>query len=162
MVDNNNKPLPKDNMRTLFYFMHEQFDLRIQHLRRGTEFEHVRVSDVRTFIYASAGNQSINDLAKALGVTRQAVHMSLKRLMEIDVLKMVPEANSRRDMVIVLTERGQRAKQQAHLTIFKFEEEIASVVGSDGLEQLRALLKTVLLNAQAKNMAAGLSFKPPA
>ena len=159
MVDFNSATLPKDNLRTLFSLLSNQLDQRVMNLRTGTEFANVRVSDVRTFIYASGGGVSMSDLSAALGITRQAVHMSLKRLIEVGVVRLEPAANSRRDMVVTVTERGARARLEVKMVILKFENELAEVVGKDGVETLRTMITAILHNSHAKNIAASFGVK---
>jgi DNA-binding MarR family transcriptional regulator len=159
MVDNIESSPPRDNMRTLFNLLKEQLDLRIYYLRQGTEFEKVRVSDVRTFIFASSGGMTIHKLAAALDISRQAVHVSLKKLEHIGVIALQPAENSKRDLVVAITERGKTAMREVNVIVAKFEDELASVVGVEGLENLRMMLKAILRNSQSRNIAAGLSTK---
>lgn len=156
MIDKADFALPKDNLRTLFSLLSDQLDQRVMNLRVGTEFAGVRVSDVRTFIYASAGGVSISELSTALGITRQAVHSSLKRLIDVGVVSLVPAAHSRRDMVVTVTERGAQGRQEVKAVIHKFESEMAEVIGRDGVETLRTMIKAILHNSHAKNIAASL------
>ncbi len=84
MVDNpSENPSPagpvRDNIRTLIYLFGQELDERITALRRGSGYESVRASDIRVFVHAADGNGSISEIARRLGISRQAVHMSAQR-----------------------------------------------------------------------------------
>ena len=152
--------LVRDNIRTLVYLFGQELDERITALRQGTGYEAVRASDIRVFVHAADGGGSISGIARRLGLSRQAVHMSAQRLKDHGVIDMQVVQNSRRDMAIVLTEEGRKAMALANRQIFNLESEISEVIGNEGLETLRKTL-LVLIDHTKKKHRNGADLTPP-
>lgn len=150
MIDNNPAAIPRDNIRSLIYLLGSELDRRIAAVRRGTPYEHVRASDIRVFIYASAGNSSISDVARQLGISRQAVHMSAQRLKDLGVIALGPVQPGKRDVMMSLTPPGHAARRLADQQINRLESEMSDVLGRDGLATLRRTLQ-VLIESSARN-----------
>lgn len=141
----------RENIRTLVYLFGQELDERISIFRRGTPYENVRASDIRVFVHAASGIGSISDIARRLGISRQAVHMSAQRLKELGVLEMRPMQSNRRDMTLALTVDGRRAMAVAGQQIHNLEAEISEVIGHEGLETLRKTLRVLITHSQAKS-----------
>ncbi len=141
----------RDNIRTLVYLFGQELDNRISALRRGTPYENVRASDIRVFVQAAAGSGSISGIARRLGISRQAVHMSAQRLKELGVLEMMATQSSRRDMSLALTEQGRSAMRLAGEQIRNLEAEISDVLGRDGLETLRKTLRVLISHSKSRS-----------
>lgn len=151
----------RDNIRTLIYLFGQELDERITALRQGTGYESVRASDIRVFVHAADGSGSFSEIARRLGISRQAVHMSAQRLKERGVIDTQVMNNSRRDMRIVLTDQGRRAMAMANEQIFNLESEISEVIGAEGLETLRKTL-LVLIDHTKRRHRNGAALTPPA
>lgn len=151
MIDNDLPGVARDNIRSLIYLLGSEMDQRIALFRRGTPYEHVRPSDIRVFVYASAGNASISEVARLLGISRQAVHMSAQRLKELGVLSLAPAQPGRRDVLMQLTEMGQDARQTADQQIQRLEGEVSDILGPDGLHTLRRTLQVLIEHSRRKS-----------
>lgn len=169
MIDSDLPGVARDNIRSLIYLLASELDQRIAAFRRGTPYEHVRASDIRVFVYASAGNSSISEVARMLGISRQAVHMSAQRLKDLGVLELAPAQPGRRDVLMKLTEMGHHARQTADTQIGRLEGEIAEVIGPEGLHTLRRTLQVLIDHTRHKqrldgtvNQYASNGFTPPA
>lgn len=141
----------RDNIRTLVYLFGQELDDRITAFRRGTPYEGVRASDIRVFVHAAAGGGNISAIARRLGISRQAVHMSAQRLKDLGVIDMQPGQSSRRDIALELTEQGRGAMALASTQIRNLEAEISEVIGPDGLETLRKTLRVLITHTKAKS-----------
>ncbi len=150
MIDNDLPRAASDNIRSLVYQLGTELDLRIAAFRSGTPYEHVRASDVRVFIFAAAGNSSISDVARHLGISRQAVHMSAQRLKELGVIEFGHAEPSRRDVQVTLTAQGREALEMANHQIRLLEAEITEVIGADGLQTFRRTLQVLVNHARHK------------
>jgi DNA-binding MarR family transcriptional regulator len=151
MIDNNHLPPSVINIRTLLYYLGQALDERLTMFRKGTAYETVRSSDVRVFMRALSCPQTISDIARALNITRQAVQSSVQRLQKIQVLDLAAMPGNKRDKLVVITPRGQHARNTASQQITRFEAEIAAVIGEDGLVALRENLEAVLKSTIAHN-----------
>jgi DNA-binding MarR family transcriptional regulator len=140
MVDNQ-AVVPKNNIRGLLYHLAAGLDVRLSSYRKGTRYASVRHSDVRVFVQAHREPQTISDLSRTLRISRQAVHASVHRLCELKVVELVPDPQDRREKIVVMTERGMSAQRTAQQQVIMLENEIAEVIGREGLEQLRQMLE---------------------
>jgi DNA-binding MarR family transcriptional regulator len=132
--------VPVDNIRSLLHFVTQCIDDRMQTYRKGTRYEGVRPSDVRVFVTALRKPRRITDLAKALKISRQAVQMSVRRLQDLRVVELQAIPGNQRDKLVVITDRGMSARKAAEDQIGRLELEVGSVLGPEGLAQLRVLL----------------------
>lgn len=139
----------RDNIRTLIYLFSQELDGRISTFRQGTAYERVRASDIRVFVHA-AESESISNIARRLGISRQAVHMSAQRLKELGVIDLRVQAKNRRDLTLVLTEEGQSAMAMAVTHIQRLEAELSEILGTDGIEILRKTLRILIAHIKSK------------
>jgi DNA-binding MarR family transcriptional regulator len=132
--------IPVNNFRTLLRNLSEGFDLRLDSYRVGTRYENVRRSDVRVFFLAMRETRTISDLARIIGISRQAVQKSVQRLVALNVLGLQDMPGNKRDKLVVFTDRGKLASKNAVDMIGRLEEEVESVIGSDDMDRLRDIL----------------------
>jgi DNA-binding MarR family transcriptional regulator len=86
---------------------------------------------------------TVSEIARSLNVTRQAVHASVQRLIELKVVSLQPILNNSRDKLVVITERGRHAQQTAIDQINTFENHMASVIGKKEFKILRKQLHQI-------------------
>jgi DNA-binding MarR family transcriptional regulator len=142
-----------DNIRTMLYYLGVALDERLSHYRKGTVYETVRPSDVRVFVRATRKKQTISELSRELGVSRQAVQSSVQRLQKLQVLDLEAPPGNKRDKLVTVTAKGQHARNTAQTQIKKFEDEFTSVIGAEGLEAFRKNLIAILESTKALNAA---------
>ncbi len=138
--------VPLNNIRSLIQGVSDGLDAKLHAYRKGTRYESVRPSDVRVFVLALRQPRSISELARILGVTRQAVHASVKRLRQLKIIDLQSNSAHPQEKLVVLTDSGAKARQAAQVQVEQMEADIAAIIGKDGLENLRitlAALETV-------------------
>lgn len=144
-IDDKTNRLPRfDNIKGLIQDLTQQLDARMHSLRVGTEFEDIRPSDAKTFILISRHSRNISELARDLGITRQATHNSILRLIENGLIELHPAPGSKRDKIPVITEKGQALRRFAAKNLAIIEGELEAKIGKDRLEQLRGILIDLL------------------
>ena len=156
MLDHVQTVIPFSNIRGLMQDFTLQLDRMIGEQRRGTKYEKVRKSDIRVFISISRRKQTVTEIAREMDVTRQAIHSSVKRLIDMDVVGLVPQPGNHKEKLVVITERGEKTRAYAMEQIASLEAECASIIGQQGLETFRALLLALVLGLKAKE--EGRSF----
>ncbi len=109
-------------------------------MRADTPFGAVRPSDAKTFMLASRHPRTVSEIARALGVSRQATHRSIQRLMDRGVIELRPAPGSRRDKIAVVTEAGHLAREEVAQQLEALEAELEALVGIERLEALRQIL----------------------
>jgi DNA-binding MarR family transcriptional regulator len=132
--------LPQNTLYNLLQQLSFLLDNRYTDLRSGTRYSAVRPSDVRVFVQIARQARGESEIAKAMNVTRQAVQNSVKRLVAMKMVEVVPMANNGRNKIVQLTERGQVASATAAEQIRMVEAECAEIIGASELERLRGLL----------------------
>ena len=142
-----------ENIRSLIYHLGMALDERIMIFRKGTPYQSVRPSDVRAFVTAAQSPKTISEIARQLGITRQAVQASIQRLQKLQVLDLQPMPHNKRDKLVVLTTRGRNANNTAAQQVGRFEKEFALVIGEEGMKQFRKNLVAVLEATRLNNKA---------
>ncbi len=153
MIKNSATFLTGDNLRTLLHQLGQILDVRLAHYRRGTIYESVRPSDVRVFVAAARHQQTISEIARYLGISRQAAQSSVRRLQKIQVLDLQSSLKNKRDKTVIVTNKGELARKTAVLQIRRFECEFADIIGTDRLEQFRSDLIAVIEVTRLRNIA---------
>jgi DNA-binding MarR family transcriptional regulator len=152
MSDQPERAIPYDNIRGLAQDLIDELDRRGDVHRRGSRFEHVRRSDVRVWAYASRKPRTMAEIARALKVTRQAVHASVKRLLDLGIVELLPQPGNGRDKLLTVTERGLEAQKLARHSIGLMEEEAAQIIGQRGLDQFRQQLLALVTALRAREV----------
>jgi DNA-binding MarR family transcriptional regulator len=151
MPDNLESPPSPDNIINLVHQLGMAFDERFMLFRRGTPYEAARKSDVRVFVQATRGPFTISEIARTMGITRQAVQNSVQRMQKMKVVNLQLVSGNRRDKQVVITELGLQAQNLAAQQVQRYEAEIAQAIGADNVEQFRKNLKSFVEITRAQN-----------
>lgn len=79
----------------------------------------------------AAGTVRPSDIARSLGVSRQAIHMTIGQLAEKGIVRLDPDPQDRRHVVVALTERGARMREDAQQSMDALSAQIADAIGAD-------------------------------
>lgn len=82
-----------------------------------------------------------SDIARNLGISRQAIHRTLSQMVDLGIVTMEPDPDDRRHMVVSLTETGKRMRHDAQQAMEALSEQIAGALGQDRFENLLAALE---------------------
>ncbi len=146
MIDIEDSGPAESNLRTLIYFLGEKIDHKLAELRKATPYKGVRASDIRVFVTAARGENSISDVARKLGISRQSAQASVKRLIKLGVVELELVAKNKREKHILITPRGVLAGKTAKHQIEDVESDIAAIIGRDNVEQMRSHLVKLVSN----------------
>jgi DNA-binding MarR family transcriptional regulator len=81
-----------------------------------------------------------SDIARMLGVSRQAVHITINAMVEIGLLELADDPDDRRSKIVVISRQGQKMREHAREATTLMTEELARRIGPQALEALRAAL----------------------
>ncbi len=151
MTDETEISPPADNIRTLLHHLAQAIDARFMLFRKGTIYESIRPSDVRVFVTAAQKAQTISQIARALGITRQAAQNSVQRLINLQVLALGAVPGNKRDKFVLITAKGELARKTAAHQVAKIEAEFAAAIGIGRVEQLRSDLGSILESTRNQN-----------
>ena len=93
-----------------------------------------------------------SDIARRLGVSRQAIHATLKTMGEMDMVRLVDDPNNMRVKVVELTETGEAMRGDAQQAMALMKQELQRRLGQEAFAQTAATL--------AEDWGAPLSFTP--
>ncbi len=139
------------NVKGLMQDATELLDMRMIALRQSSRFSDVRPADAKVFMLVARRPRSISDLARALNISRQAVHASVGRLIDLGGIQLENAPGSKRDKIPQLTDLGREAQIEAAGYLKTIEAELAAKIGSERLEQLRAILIDILADPTDDN-----------
>lgn len=93
-----------------------------------------------------------SEIARRLGISRQAIHATLKSMSEMNMVKLVDDPKNMRVKVVELTETGEAMRRDAQRAMKLMTEELVRRIGQKAFEQTAATL--------AMDWGTPLSFHP--
>ena len=82
-----------------------------------------------------------SELARRIGISRQAVNQTLGELVELGLVELAPDPASRRSKLVVLTPVGTATVGSAHVVFSELEDALAERIGRTGVTELRSALE---------------------
>lgn len=122
-------------------------DLRFNH---GFVFQHL-----------VPGPASVSDIARAQGVTTQAVSQQLRELEDLGYVVRSRDQSDRRVRVVALTDRGRSAVAAARRAREVIHSKVAAAVGEERVAAATDVLRDVLAVLEAGPTVAARSVRPP-
>ena len=81
-----------------------------------------------------------SEIARELGVSRQAVHATINGMVEIGLLELVDDPQDRRSKIAVISAQGSKMREHARQATTLMSQELARRIGAGKLEALRAAM----------------------
>lgn len=135
------KTVPRTNLGQLivraFYWIDEGLQGSLQ-LRGGPEITH---SQSMIIMMIGEGIRRPSAIAERLGVSRQAIHQSIKDLIDVDVVELVPDPQDGRAKIARLSKNGAPIHSKAQRILDKLEAELADRIGRRRTASLRDALE---------------------
>lgn len=138
-----------NNLKGLLQDTLEWMDVRNAELRADTGFAHATPAEARLFAVLRGRERSISELARALGVSRQAVHHTVHRLISAGVVELAPAAHSRREKLVRITEAGGQIQTMAARNLRQIEKEVAGHLGKENVQLIRTLLMKLMAEVRS-------------
>ena len=91
-------------------------------------------------INVSNGVTRAAELARILGISRQAVQQQVNELEKEDIVTQIPDPSDKRANRIVFSEKGARLIERALASLRDAENRLAQRIGPDLMQQLRRAL----------------------
>lgn len=121
-----------------FVWMDEELQQRI----RARGWPEISRSQSMVLLNISAGITRPADIARRLGVTRQAVHATINQLAELGIVRLEPDPADGRHRQVALTHTGVRMRDDAQHAIDTITLGVVESVGEPGFAQMMAALGT--------------------
>ena len=114
------------------------FDEGLQNYFRATGKPQLSRPQSMIMIHVIRGTTRPSDIARELGISRQAIHSTLAEMVEMDMLEMSDDPEDRRNKIVKLSAIGQRRRQRAEEAIEILTEELTRRIGKRNVDNLFA------------------------
>jgi DNA-binding MarR family transcriptional regulator len=139
MIDNKTKQFLATSLKGVLNDTLEWMENRNAELRKGSEFEGT-AAEAKLFATLRGRPRSISELARVMGLSRQAVHTTVHKLVKAGVIDVVTSDTNRRDKMVRITVYGQQVQRMAAKNLRQIETDMARSIGRDNVELIRSLL----------------------
>ncbi|KOY02226.1 MarR family winged helix-turn-helix transcriptional regulator [Pseudomonas nunensis] len=131
MLDLKN-PTTQQHAMEAFFFGYQAFTAKADEMleRRGLSRVHQRI----VFFIARYPNLSVKELLALLGVTKQALNMPLRQLVEMHLVESVASEADKRKRLLELTEDGARFEQSLRREQVKLLERVFAEAGEAAVD----------------------------
>ncbi len=116
------------------------FDEGLQNYLRQKGWPAVTRPQSMVMVTVVQGATRPSDIARILGVSRQAVHTTINGMVAIGLLALEDDPDDRRSKRVMISEQGLKMREHARMATTLMSEELARRIGADKLEALRDAL----------------------
>lgn len=81
-----------------------------------------------------------SDIARNLGVSRQAIHTTIRQMVELEMLELVDDPEDRRSKLVEIAGAGAQMRENAREAMRLMTGELEARIGKDKVEALKAAL----------------------
>lgn len=82
-----------------------------------------------------------SDIARNMGISRQAVHNTINQMVKMDMVKLSPDPDDRRHMLVSLTATGELMRKDAQRSMDDLGEQLLQNLGADRFNLLVDILQ---------------------
>ncbi len=150
MIDNNGcgtNRLPRsapppmtENLKQLLLARSDWFAREIMRGVRDSEYAYLTPAQSRLLAHMGGKPMSMAELARRLGVSRQAAHKTVAELARRGILDVQIDPQRRNSKLVVYTDKGRQVNRTGAQIIADIEARLAERLGPQGVEMLRDLL----------------------
>lgn len=110
-------------------------------LMKARGYDYLTSAHLTFFASLDCGTTHASNVARRMGISRQAVYKTTKELQKLGVLELLEAPDDRRQKVIVMTEIGEQIALNSRSCMAEIEDHLANQIGVDELRQLMASLE---------------------
>lgn len=136
------------NLLSGFYW----FDEGLQSYIRARGWPEVTRPQSMVMANVVMGVRRPSDIARRLGISRQAIHSTLKSMADMGMVELADDPGNMRVKVVVLTQTGEAMRRDAQRAMQLMISALVERIGPEAFEATRQTL--------AKDWGAPLSFRP--
>jgi DNA-binding MarR family transcriptional regulator len=130
----------KSNLKQLLLARADWFSRELEQEISRSAYADLRPAESRLLAYMAGKPCHMAELARRLGVSRQAVHKVVAGLVKRGVLELADDPERPNAKLVLYTERGREVNRGGARLIEKIEDRISRAMGDKHLAQLKALL----------------------
>ena len=150
MVDNNNyQSFLETNFLRLLLEISEWMESEMLELSQNSEYQG-SIAEIKLFNALRGQEKSISELARILGVSRQAVHKTIHKLKDKGYLELVISRNNKKDRLVKITQSGQDIRKEGAEYLMKIERKLSWSIGERNLDYVKEILLEHVKKIQIK------------
>ena len=150
MVDNNNyQSFLETNFLRLLLEISEWMESEMLELSQNSEYQG-SIAEIKLFNALRGQEKSISELARILGVSRQAVHKTIHKLKDKGYLELVISRNNKKDRLVKITQSGQDIRKQGAEYLMIIERKLSWSIGERNLDYVKEILLEHVKKIQIK------------
>jgi DNA-binding MarR family transcriptional regulator len=115
-------------------------DSRLQQKRLTSAYKNLTDAQARILAILRGEELTISEIARRIGVSRQAVHRIVSSLVQRKLLKLQTSPTNSREKHIIFTQAGEAMKKEAAKALHELENEVQIAIGQRNLKILKSLL----------------------
>lgn len=119
----------------------EWFDEGLQAYNRRKGWRQLTRPESMVMTHVILGIVRPADIARSLGLSRQTVHVTVRKLIGMGIFKFEDDPTDGRIKIVGLTETGQAMRRDAQASVRKMTEILASRIGAQAVRELHHALR---------------------
>lgn len=116
----------------------EWFHESLQRSMKARGWPQLTQPEASVLIHVLLGITRPSGIARSMGLTRQAVHVTIKQIAAKDIFELRDDPRDRRSKVVTLTTTGRAMRRDAQASVRYIAEQLALRIGRERIEHLRA------------------------
>ena len=116
-------------------------DRALQQSRDARGWAPIGGTESQIMFFVAAGTNRPSEIARQLGISRQAVHKAVHTLVERKLVVLEDDPNDRRGRVIAFSAEGAAERRDTQDIIVQLERELEARIGKRALEACKSALR---------------------
>lgn len=112
------------------------FDEGLQGYLRSRGWSEITRSQSMIMVSVITGTRNPSDIARALGISRQAVHATIEQMVKMDILELVDDPADGRAKMVKLSKSGEMRRKDARRAVALLARELAARIGKQNVDNL--------------------------
>jgi len=135
------KYLEDMNLVDLISERHKVLRNKVNHEWNENNIEKISQTESYILVMIERELKNIAEIAREINISRQAAHKCVQNLISRGYLSVENKEESRKEKILVLTEKGKKCNDDMLRIKMKIEEEIENEIGKSSVEIIKLLLK---------------------
>ena len=143
MVDKNKdyKDFLETNFMRLTMELVEWMEQEMVELNKNSKYKGSN-TEIRLFNALRGQEKSISELARIMNISRQAVHKTAHKLVDLGFLELISEDGNKKNRIIKITTLGQEIRKQGAEHLMEIERRLSWNLGERNLEFMKTILSS--------------------
>jgi len=112
------------------------FDDGLQAHLESRGWQHITRPQSMVMINVLSGQNKPSTIARNLGISRQAAHVTITQLEKLDMVRMIEDPEDGRSKIVVVSEKGKAMRSDADAAVQRLTDELRSRIGNGTVNNL--------------------------